>query len=229
VTNWIFRAFVLSGAALVFGLALYDGSSPGSSSARSVLIPMSAAEWNVPYSPSMPAHPTAAAGGGWYFDFPSCGGTSRCSVNYVVVPINVAVSTSFKARFEIATTGKPIFHYKLKSDNTCSMPAHVRLFLERRGDDLSEEKEYWRWWSDPVAFQLAGGSAELMAALTPDQWISVLGKRGNLNPSSKDGFRQAINQVDNVGFTFGGGCFFGHGVNVTGGTARFYVTEYSVE
>jgi hypothetical protein len=89
---------------------------------------MSAGAWNILYSPSMPAHPTAADGGGWYFDFPSCDGTSACSVNYVTVPVNLSASTSVKATLQITTTGAPVFHYKLKPDNTCDAPAHVRLF-----------------------------------------------------------------------------------------------------
>jgi hypothetical protein len=28
--------------------------------------------------------------------------------------------------------------------------------------------------------------------------------------------------------TFGGGCFFGHGVNVSGGTARFALISYTI-
>jgi hypothetical protein len=32
--------------------------------------------------------------------------------------------------------------------------------------------------------------------------------------------------VGNIGMTFGGGCFAGHGVNISGGTARFSLTSY---
>jgi hypothetical protein len=35
--------------------------------------------------------------------------------------------------------------------------------------------------------------------------------------------------MDNVGFTFGGGCFFGHGVSVSGGKAKFYVTSFTIK
>jgi len=31
-----------------------------------------------------------------------------------------------------------------------------------------------------------------------------------------------------LGFSFGGGCFFGHGVNVSGGMAQFLVWGYSI-
>jgi hypothetical protein len=34
-------------------------------------------------------------------------------------------------------------------------PASVRLFIQRKGDDLTRSKEFWRWWSDPVSAPLA--------------------------------------------------------------------------
>ena len=74
--------------------------------------------------------------------------------------------------------------------NTCDVPARLRLFVQRRGDDLSASKEFWRWWSNPVAFQLAAGVAELTAALTPDQWVSVFGKRGDSSSGARNGFQQ---------------------------------------
>jgi hypothetical protein len=38
-----------------------------------------------------------------------------------------------------------------------------------------------------------------------------------------------LGNLGNVGFVFGGGCFYGHGVNVIGGSARFLTTSYSVK
>jgi hypothetical protein len=43
------------------------------------------------------------------------------------------------------------------------------------------------------------------------------------------GFKQAITNLENVGFSFGGGCFYGHGVRVSGGGARFALTSYKVK
>jgi hypothetical protein len=42
------------------------------------------------------------------------------------------------------------------------------------------------------------------------------------------GFKQAMANLGNVGFAFGGGCFYGHGVRVSGGGARFAVTGYHI-
>jgi hypothetical protein len=190
-------------------------------------VSMNAAAWNILYSPSMPAHPDVA-NGGWYFDFPSCGGSSTCSVNYVTVPVNLAATESVRAVVRIATSGSPVFHYKLSAKNTCESPAHVRFILQRKSDDLSARSEFYRWFSSS-GVKLEEGSADLTVPMAPDQWVSVFGKRGNHDEAAGSGFQQALGNLGNVGFVFGGGCFYGHGVNVIGGSARFLATSYSVK
>jgi hypothetical protein len=125
----------------------------------------------------------------------------------------------------VATTGTPVFNYALKSDNTCITPAHVRLYMERKKNPNSE---YSRWWANPTSYELAAGSITMTVPLTPDQWSDVNGRFGNADSTATANFRQAIQSLGSVGMTFGGGCFFGHGVNVSGGTARFTVTDFSV-
>ena len=65
-------------------------------------------------------------------------------------------------------------------------------------------------------------------SLTPDQWSSVYGKTGNYDATALAGFRDALANLGHIGMTFGGGCFFGHGVNVSGGTARFVLIGYTI-
>jgi hypothetical protein len=146
----------------------------------------------------------------------------------VTVPVDLSASTRVRAVFQIATTGTPAFHYKLQADNTCDYPAHVRYILQRRGDDLSAKSEFYRWFSSS-GVKLEEGSADLTVPLTPDQWVSVSGKRGDSNESARMGFQQALRKLGNVGLVYGGGCFYGHGVNVIGGSARFLATDYSVK
>ena len=194
---------------------------------------MSAKAWNIQNSPGMAAHPTAVAEG-WYFDFPapSCGRAEVCSVHYVSTPVQMSVTTSGRvnAAFQVTASGAPIFNYRLKPDNTCDYPAHARFYLQRKRDDLSGrgEYEFYRWFSNEVAYELAAGDVDLSAPLTPDQWTSVFGKKGHDNSAATLGFVQALQDLANVGFVFGGGCFYGHGVNVSGGTARFSLQEYSI-
>jgi hypothetical protein len=221
------RGFVLTVGLLIFDLVGFKVYASPPLLATPQSVSMDAAAWNILYSPSMPAHPGAGERG-WYFDFPSCSGTNACSVHYVTVPANLSASTSVRAVFQIATTGAPAFYYKLQPDNTCDYPAHVRYILQRRGDDLSAKSEFHRWFS-LSGFKLGEGSADLTVALRPDQWVSVFGKHGDYNESARTGFQEALQNLGNVGFVYGGGCFYGHGVNVVGGSARFLATEYSVK
>jgi len=135
---------------------------------------------------------------------------------------------SVSMTFQILTTGAPTFNYVMETDNTCATPAAVRLFLERRHDDFSDE--FYRWWANPIAYQLqpTSGNVTLTVALTPDQWSSVYGKFGDDDANALAGFQDALGNLGRVGMTFGGGCFFGHGVNVSGGTARFALISYTI-
>ena len=54
-------------------------------------------------------------------------------------------------------------------------------------------------------------------------------KKGDYDVATTAGFVQALRQLGNVGFVFGGGCYYGHGVNISGGTARFTLSHYSIK
>lgn len=200
-------------------------AAPAPSSSGGLL---KAQAWSIFYSPGMPLHPTPRKGGGWYFNFP----TDPNSVHYVLAAVNMAASSYVDAGVLVTTTGTPAFVYALQPDNSCIYPAHVRFLLQENGDDLSEAngKEYFRWWSNSVAYQLAPGRANLTASLTDlSQWTSVLGEKANASAAAAAGFRQAVANLGNAGFAFGGGCFYGHGVRVSEGGARFAVSSYSLK
>jgi len=42
-------------------------------------------------------------------------------------------------------------------------------------------------------------------------------------------FNTGLQNLSDVGITFGGGCFFGHGVHVTGGKARFELIDFRIQ
>ena len=214
----------------ILGLLVLAACSDNDSSPvrSSNVVPMNAEAWSISYSPGMPPHPAPQDGGGWYFDFP----TNPNSVHYVLAPVNMIASSYVEAKISVATTGTPVFVYNLEPGNTCIYPAHVRLLLQEQGDDLSgtNGKQYFRWWSTSIAYQLAPGEADLSASLSDlGQWISVLGEKANASAAAAAGFKQAIANLGNVGFAFGGGCFYGHGVRVSGGGAKFAVSSYAVK
>jgi hypothetical protein len=176
----------------------------------------------------------------WYFDFPvytgvpmSCVADQSCSsVHYVTTPVDAQITGGqhLSATLQVNTTGDPVFQYQFNPDNTCISPAHVRPFLQRKNDPMTAEgeAEFYRWWATPIAYELAAGSTTLTVPLTPDQWLSVFGKLGNSSASATAGFQAALLNLGNVGFTFGGGCFYGHGVNISRGTARFTLIKFSI-
>jgi hypothetical protein len=208
--------------------ACSESRSQPAATAQSTVVPMNAQAWDILHSPEMPPHPTPQTNGGWYFDFP----IPPRSVHYVLAAVNMPASRSVDASIIVTTTGTPVFVYNLQPDNNCTYPAHVRLLLQEKGDDLSgtNGKQYFRWWSNSAAYQLAPGAANLSAPLTDlSQWTSVFGEKANASAASKTGFEQAIAHIGSVGFSFGGGCFYGHGVRVSGGRARFIVNSYTVE
>ena len=206
-------------------LATCNGS--GSPAHKPTVVPLDAKAWAILYSSGMPVHPLPLETG-WYFDFPSAPG----SVHYVMAAVNMIASKSVSANIEVTTTGTPAFEYALEANNTCRNPAHVRFLLQQKGDDLSgvRGKQYYRWWSINAAYELAPGATTLTAQLSDlSQWVSVFGERADASTAATAGFRQAANNLGAVGFSFGGGCSYGHGVRVSGGRARFTVTEYRVE
>ena len=167
-----------------------------------------------------------------FFDFPVIdkfvAGTNEGSINYLynIRPPKVILgATALNVSISVQVTGAPTFNYQLEPGNTCVTPATARPFIWANDNDFGE---FSRWWSEPTAFTLADGSQTMTIPLTPDRWSSVFGKLGTYDEASLAGFNAALENVSSLGLTFGGGCFFGHGVNVSNGTARFILLDYSV-
>lgn len=191
-------------------------------------ISMQASSWNFQFSAGMPLHPTQEVVG-WGFDFPvGPDGDLLHHVNYLTTKaIPLAVGKTLSMTFEIEVTGAPIFNYSFNPNNPPgTSPAKVRLFIEETHD---QGGNYQRWWANPDAFTLtATGSITLATVLDPHNWSSVLGEFGDASPAATQGFVHALQNAGKIGMTFGGGFFFGHGVNVSDGTAHMHVTDFIV-
>lgn len=124
---------------------------------------------------------------------------------------------------DIQTTGAPTFNFKTEDFNTCSGTATVRPFF-MTSDDWAEEFD--RWWSNPAMLELRAGQQILTVPLQPEFWSSVYGKRGT---EAARQWAVAVRSIRRAGLTFGGGCFFGHGVFVEGGTATFRLLDFHIE
>src|SRR5262249_801281 len=115
----------------------------------------------------------------------------------------------------------------VESDPCNGSQAAVRLFFQRRGDDLTAAKEFHRWWSFETFLLNTDTKAGLTVALDPSLWSSVLGKAGNSSAEVSTAFKAATTDVQNVGVTFAGS-YAGHGVYVGDGPARFIMSRYAL-
>jgi hypothetical protein len=178
--------------------------------------------WQVRYSTGVTLDPPVQ-GREFSFDFPRPPG----SVHYITRPAKaVAAREAVSATFTVSTQGAPVFDFRTEAHNVCDRPSSVRLLLQRRGDTMTGKGEYefYRWWS-AAGTVLASGTMTVEVPLKPALWISVFGKSGEANPAA---FAAAMADLGNVGVTFGGGCFFGHGVRVMNGSATFTLERFEV-
>ena len=178
---------------------------------------MDSEDWNFLYSSNMPRHPTARVATGWEFNFPP-----RDGVHYLVYQAIGRLGSRISAIFVVERDGRLV-----ESDPCEGSQAAVRLFFQRRGDDLTAAKEFHRWWSMETFLLTTDTKAGLTVALDPWLWSSVLGKVGHSSAEVTAAFQAAAGDVQNVGVTFGG-CYAGHGVYVVDGPARFIMMRYTL-
>jgi len=188
------------------------------------------------YSNSIPL--TNLSGGGVSFAMP----TSRkpdpnASGNWVEYLLNddtdpLPLGGFIHVTVSIATsTPPPLFNWKSEAGNTCvGNPATFRPYFQR-GSFLNGD-DYTRWWANgtvPSAVQLQAGTFSLSIPIDPAQWSDTFGRRGDSSQAAIDGFNASALAPTYIGGTFGGGCFFSHGVLVSGGSATFSLLNWSAQ
>lgn len=182
--------------------------------------PPPSSPWQFWYSEGVPTAPIID-GDGWWFDAPRAPG----HVNYLIKPGRYSLRNRFAIAGNIEQSDDAAWSYKTNPDNTCDGVANFRFYIQRAGDDLSGAGPMasYRWWSNPCNVELKAGAYDADVNLWPSQWSNVYGKFGSDVPAE---FNAAIADVQAVGLTFGGGCFFGHGVQLLSGSARVRCTSF---
>ena len=174
--------------------------------------------WYIYYSAGMPLNPTADGAGAWSFEFPSSEAGGH--VNYVQTPFNATTTLhNVRVTFRVESSAA---QYAVLDPGDIS-PATVHLFIEQQGDDLSSPNG--RWWAQAGGYNLGSQDNEtitLSVPLTPDQWTNVYGQR-----NARD-FPAALGNIGWVGLTCGGQYFWGHGVALGSGTARFILIDFQM-
>jgi hypothetical protein len=147
-------------------------------------------------------------------------------MNYLFTasPLTIVHGT-LSVSVRVTTSGPVIFNSLDPQTASCAIPPSVRPLIWANNNGNGELD---RWWSNPRAFTLAAGAGTITVPLTADAWSSVNGKFGNADAPTRFAFDKALLNVSRFGLTFGGGCSFGHGINVRGGTATLAVTEYVI-
>lgn len=207
---------------------------------RPETVSMKASDWRFQFSPGMPPYP-AAVEHGWTFAFPSktkaCPGAQCPSVHYVVTrspPLLVGQAITMIGL--IAASNDAVFNHQIEgTDNNTAggVPASCHLFLQEAGDNLLGRGvyEHYRWWAhaDENSIIVRNGPFATTVELMPENWVNVRGRIGNKSVATQAGFANALAEVAFVGFTCGGGYFYGHGVNMESGTATFTLVAFDVK
>lgn len=174
--------------------------------------------WYIYYSEGMPSNPSADGAGAWSLEFPSSEADGQ--VNYVQTPFNSTtalhnVSVTFRvdsseAQYVVLDPGD-------------ILPATFHLFIEQKGDDLSNPNG--RWWAQTGGYNLGSHDNEtitLSVPLTADQWTNV---DGQYNAQE---FPAALENIGWIGLTCGGQYFWGHGVALRSGSAKLILIDFHV-
>jgi hypothetical protein len=128
--------------------------------------------------------------------------------------------------FQVDTTGSPTFNYMgPQFPGNQSADASVTVMLERAGDDLAHD--LWRWYAIGSKVFLAPGQFTVIVPLDVSDWDNV---NGSYTLAEREaGFADVLANLGKVGVVFGGGCCAGHGVDVSNGTARFTLLDYTIQ
>lgn len=190
--------------------------------------PMDASVWEIGpitptrnYSVGMPLSPLPHPDG-WSFDFPQPDKAAG-HVHYLTFkhgPLTGKTRIVLRYRIE-AEAGVQIY-----PTNYPGAASTLTMYFQRRGDDWSGKGKFeaYRWWSTfRHHVPLTPGEHELSVGLD-ENWTAVQSSTAANNPKA---FRDAIRDTERVGFTFGGGDGYGHGVYATG-PARFVLTGFEV-
>ncbi len=155
------------------------------------------------------------------FDFPTSG-----SMHYLFTPSTLSMLRgTLVVTLQVSTNGPVLFESLDPQSATCAIPPSVRPFFWANDNGNGA---YDRWWSNPRAYVLAQGSATISVLLQAEHWSSVNGRFGSADGETRFNFEKALLNVTRLGLTFGGGCSFGHGIRISGGSARFMLSEYAI-
>jgi len=211
------------------GDAIFSGPTPVPGAGPSTNAAMNPANWEIGpiingtnHSKGVALHPTWHPDG-WAFAMPQPSVLAG-HVGYVTMPSgSLAGKSRIVMRFRLEA--EPDVQYLPKC---CpQLRASVTAYFQRAGDDWSARGEYetYRWFATfATAYPLESREYEIVAPLDGN-WTATMTSSAQSNPRA---FAEAKANAARVGFTFGGGDGYGHGVYATG-PAKFVLTDFRIE
>jgi len=152
--------------------------------------------------------------------------------------VSLSGASHLTATLQIAASSGAVVAWDTPGNDECKEPATIRPFLSNPPGGGVPNWMVWatdgtgRWWSDTafvVASDDAGNvipqTATVTVSLDPSQWSGVYGQSAVGDPY----FAQVIASPADVGFTLGGGCFYGHGWRTVTGSVTVSVLALSYQ
>ncbi len=196
-------------------------------------------DWNfVGLWKQLPKHPNPNPSGlGWWFDFPVVPDPFTYiqylpnrppSIGYLVTKYSKPLPPggSLSIDFNLTVSEGTVFNTQMEESNTGVWPASVVVYFSDHNDAGDEYDRWWSYWSDTTSIILGPGDYNLIVPLVHSNFTSVFGQ--DSIQASIDRFAKALSHPTDIGMTFGGGFFKGHGINVMDGSARFTLNSYKI-
>lgn len=219
------RRFVSLGCPMLLPCLILTGCQgfsgpPDVSPAHSGVVSLNPQAWYIMWGSGMPEHPSPSTTGAWFISLPN----APNSIHYVQTPYTAAPSLPSKVSITFRIDSSSNADYNGEVDPNAGNPATFHVFLERQGDDFTQD--YYRWWADDGGYVFGSkdnSDITLEVPLSSDDWSSVYGHHNSAE------FAATLNRLAWVGMTFGGQYFWGHGVNMLAGTSTFKLIDFRVE
>jgi hypothetical protein len=126
--------------------------------------------------------------------------------------------------------------FQAQNGDGCVYPANVRFYFtapSASGSSVGTPPAGFYtgfWWSNPANVPLLTGNqppVSISAMMNdPSEWSDWNGKPAS-NPAVTEAFVEATQNVQSVGVSFGGGCFFENGVTTADGNPETFSSQFS--
>jgi len=168
------------------------------------------------YSHNVPLTPTPEVTFGFHIDFPPSDGVHYVTRHYGSLSGKTKITMRYRIEMDEGV--------KIVPSTAPNSPSIGPVIYFQRNND-NWHSDGWRWWATFNApIPITAGEFVLSVPLD-GAWTSVESKTAANNIGE---FADAKMYADRIGFTFGGGTGYGHGVYATG-KARIVVTDFRVE